>query len=446
MGARVVLVEAGKMGGDCLNYGCVPSKSLIAAAAAAHGQAASGPFGVAPVTPSIDFAAVNDHVRGVIDSIAPVDSQERYEGLGVTVIRAHARFVSDREIEAGAHRIAARRFVLATGSRPFVPPLEGIDRVPYLTNETIFDLRERPRHLVVVGGGPIGVELAQAHRRLGSAVTVVAGHRLLSRDDPELVAIVAARLRDEGVEILEGRHARAVAGTAGAIEVTLDDGRSIEGSHLLLATGRAANVDDMGLDVAGIAHDRAGVRVGDDLRSTNRRVYAIGDAAGRMQFTHVAGYHAGVVVRPILFGLPAKARQDHIPWVTYARPELAQCGLTEAQARERHGDRLSVARFEFADNDRARTERQTTGLAKVMVVRGRPVGASIVGAQAGELIGLWSLAIAHGIKMNAIAGMVAPYPTLSEINKRVAGAHFSPKLFQNPAIMRVVRLVQKLIP
>jgi pyruvate/2-oxoglutarate dehydrogenase complex dihydrolipoamide dehydrogenase (E3) component len=445
MGARVVLIEAGLMGGDCLNYGCVPSKALIAAGKAAHAQATSGRFGVAEVAPQVDYAAAKDHVRRVIETIAPVDSQERFEGMGVRVIRVRARFVSPVEVEAGGTRIRARRFVVATGSRPFVPPIPGLDGVPYLTNETIFDLRERPDHLIVIGGGPIGMELAQAHVRLGSRVTVIEAAKALGRDDPEMAAIVLDRLREEGVEIVEGSGVTEVRGTEAGLDVVAG-GRSHAGSHLLVAVGRAANVEDLGLEAAGVDYDRRGLKVGDDLRTTNRRVYAVGDVAGRLQFTHVAGYHAGIVVRPILFGLPAKARQDHIPWATYTDPELAHVGLTEAEARETHGGRLTVARFEYAENDRAQTELKTTGLIKVMVVGGKPVGASIAGAQAGELIGLWSLAIANGLKMQAVTSMVAPYPTLAEINKRVAGAYFSPKLFDNPGVKRVVRLVQRLVP
>ena len=445
MGARVVLIEAGMMGGDCLNYGCVPSKSLIAASKAAWAQSHTDAFGVVPVEPQVDYAAAMEHVRGVIGTIAPNDSQERFEGLGVRVIREHARFVSETEVEVGSARIKARRFVVATGSRPFVPPIPGLDAVPYLTNETIFDLREQPGHLIVIGGGPIGLELAQAHRRLGSRVTVIEAAKALGKDDPELTAIVLERLRAEGVEIFDDTAVERVASAEAGIRVESGD-RSWTGSHLLMAVGRAANVEDLGLDAAGVAHDRSGVKVGDDLRSTNRRIYAVGDAAGRLQFTHVAGYHASVVIRPILFGLPAKARQDHIPWATYTDPELAHVGLTEAAAREAHGRRLSVARFEYAENDRAQTERRTTGLVKVMVVRGRPVGASIVGAQAGELIGLWSLAIAGGLKMQAVTNMVAPYPTYAELNKRAAGAYFSPKLFDNKSVKRVVRLVQRLVP
>ena len=445
MGARVVLIEAGKMGGDCLNYGCVPSKSLIAAGKAAHAQAHPGALGAAPVEPHVDYAAANDHVKRVIEAIAPMDSQERFEGLGVRVIRAHARFVSETEVEAGDARILSRRFVVASGSRPFVPPVPGIDAVPYLTNETIFDLRERPEHLIVMGGGPIGVELAQAHCRLGSRVTLVEAAKALGRDDPEVAAIALAALREEGVEIAEDAEVERVAAEAGGIRVEAGE-RAWTGSHLLVAVGRAANVEDLGLDVAGVEFDRRGLKVGDDLRSTNRRIYAVGDVARRMQFTHVAGYHAGVVIRPILFGLPARARQDHIPRVTYTDPEIAQVGLTEEAARERYGGRLTVVRAKYDETDRAQTDLKTRGLVKVMVVGGKPVGASIVGAQAGELIGLWSLAIANGLKMKAITAMVSPYPTLSELNKRVAGAYFSPKLFDNPTVKRVVRLVQRLAP
>ncbi|MBM9596442.1 dihydrolipoyl dehydrogenase family protein [Roseitranquillus sediminis] len=446
MGARTVLIERGRMGGDCLNYGCVPSKALIASAKATWGQAHSGVFGIASVTPQIDYAAIKDHIAGVIGAIAPIDSQERYESLGVRVIREHARFVSDRELQAGEVRIRARRFVVAAGSSPLVPPIPGLNETPYLTNETIFDLREKPEHLIVVGGGPIGVELAQAHVRLGCKVTLIEGAKALGKDDPELSVIVLDRLRDEGVDLREGSEVSRVSGSAGAVEVETKDGRKVGGTHLLMAVGRSANVDGLDLEKAGVKFGRKGLEVGDDLRTTNRRIYAVGDIAGRMQFTHVAGYHAGVVVRPILLGVRARATQDHLPWVTYADPELAQVGLTEEQARGTYGDRLTVVRFRYAENDRAQAERRTTGLIKVMVVRGRPVGASIVGASAGELIGTWSLAIANKLKMRAISNMVAPYPTLSEINKRAAGAYFSPALFDNPRLKRAVRLVQRLLP
>jgi pyruvate/2-oxoglutarate dehydrogenase complex dihydrolipoamide dehydrogenase (E3) component len=447
MGARVVLVEAGEMGGDCLNAGCVPSKALIAAAKHAHAMTTGGPFGVAPAQPQVDFAAVKDHVARVIATIAPIDSQERFEGLGVQVIRAWGRFASPTTLRAGDHDITARRFVVATGSRPFVPPIPGVEATPYFTNETIFDLRTRPDHLIVIGGGPIGMEMAQAHRRLGCRVTVIEGARALGRDDPDCAAVVMAKIRAEGVEVLEGTAVAKLSGTEGAVSAELADGRVIAGSHILMAVGRSVTLDKLNLAAAGVAHTRKGVTVGPDLRSTtNRRVYAAGDAAGGLQFTHVAGYHAGVLIRQMLFGLPAKAQTHHIPWATYTDPELAQVGMTEAEARQAHGTALTVIRQDFHHNDRAQTQGEAHGLLKVMVVKGRPVGASIAGPQAGELIGLWALAIAARMKMGQVAGMVAPYPTLGEISKRAAGAYFAPRLFDSPRVKRIVGLVQRWLP
>lgn len=445
MGARVVLIEAGEMGGDCLNSGCVPSKALIAAAKAAQVQR-QGFRGVAGVSPQVDFGVVKDHVAAVIAQIAPVDSQERFEGLGCTVIRAFARFTGPREVQAGDTVVRARRFVIATGSRPFVPPIQGIDLVPYLTNETIFDLRERPSHLVVIGGGPIGIEMAQAHRRLGCAVTVIEGAKVLGREDAELAAVVIEALSAEGIKFVEGQPVVRLAGEVGAVEVTLGDGSQVKGSHLLMAVGRKVALEGMNLQAAGVAYTPKGVTVDARLRSSNRRVYAVGDAAGGLQFTHVAAWHAGIVIRQAVLGLPAKADPRAIPRATYADPELAQVGLTEAEARTHHGAALTVVRAEFAHNDRAQAEGKTKGLVKVMVVKGRPVGASIVGPQAGELIGLWALAISARLKLSAVAGMVAPYPTLGEVSKRAAGTYFGPKLFDSPALKRLVRLVQRWVP
>lgn len=446
MGADVVLLEGHKMGGDCLNYGCVPSKALIASAKVAYGQAHASAFGIADVAPQVDYAAAKDHVASVIAQIAPMDSQERFEGFGIRVIREFGAFLSPREVQAGDKIITARRIVIATGSSPLVPPIPGLDSVPHETNETLFDLREKPEHLLILGGGPIGIEMAQAHIRLGCKVTVIEGAKALGRDDPELAAVVLDALRAEGVTIAEGAMAANIRGQAGAIEVEVQDGRVFAGTHLLLALGRKLNIDRLNLDAAGIQATRAGIKVDASLRSTNRRVYAIGDVAGGLQFTHVAGYHAGVIIRSALFGLPSRARTAHIPWATYTDPELAQVGLTEAQARAQHGTKLEIARFDFHHNDRAIAERKTTGLIKVMVVKGRPVGVSIVGYQAGELINLWSLVIANGLKMGQVAAMVSPYPTIGEVNKRAAGAYFSPRLFDNPTVKRVVGFVQRWIP
>jgi len=446
MGANVVLLEGHKMGGDCLNYGCVPSKALLAAGKQAQAMRSGEKYGVSPVMPEVDYSAAKDHVRRVIETIEPVDSQERFEGFGIRVIREFGRFISPTEVQAGETIIKARRIIIATGSGPFVPPIPGVQDVTYYTNENIFDLRERPDHLIIIGGGPIGMEMAQAHIRLGSKVTVIEGAKAMGKDDPEAAAVVLNSLRAEGVEIIEEAQAEEISEADGVISVKTPKG-TFSGSHLLMAVGRKVNIDKLDLDRANVAHDRA-VKVGADLRSvTNKKVYAVGDAAGGLQFTHVAGYHAGVVIRSMLFGLPSKQRTDHIPWVTFTDPELAQVGLTEAEAKKAHGTRaVTVARFDYDENDRAIAEGKKTGFIKVMVVKGKPVGATIVGIHAGELIGVWALAIANGLKMSAVAGMVAPYPTYGEINKRAAGAYFSPKLFDNPTVKRVVGFVQKYLP
>jgi pyruvate/2-oxoglutarate dehydrogenase complex dihydrolipoamide dehydrogenase (E3) component len=446
MGADVVLLEGHLMGGDCLNYGCVPSKALLASARAAHSARGASPYGVAVQSPEIDYAAAKDRVADVIDTIAPVDSQERFEGLGVRVIRAFGRFTGPTTVAAGEQEITARRIVIATGSRPVVPPIPGLSAVPYLTNETLFAMRTRPAHLLVLGGGPVGLEMAQAHARLGSRVTVIEGARALGREDPEAAAVVLERLRAEGIGISEGAMAASVRGSDAAIEVTARDGRVFRGSHILVALGREAVTDTLDLDAAGIETTSTGIKVDARLRTTNRKVYAIGDVAGGLQFTHVAGYQAGIVIRSALFGLPSKARTDHIPRATYTDPELAQVGLTEAEARGKHGAGVEVVRADYAHNDRAIADGRTTGFVKIMVVRGRPVGATIVGHMAGELVNTWALVLAKRMKIGDVAGMVSPYPTYGELNKRAAGAYFSPRLFESPLVKRVVRTVQKWMP
>ncbi len=446
MGASVVLVEKAKMGGDCLNYGCVPSKALIAAGEAAETARTTAKFGVDAGEPEIDFARVNAHVHDVIASIAPHDSVERFEGLGVKVIQAAGRFADRSTLIAGDYRIRARRFVVATGSSPFVPPIPGIDDVPYLTNETVFDLTERPAHLVVVGGGPIGIEMAQAHRRLGSRVTVIEGFSIMGKDDPDAVDVVRKRLVAEGIEILENAKAENVAaGGPGVVVTVSSDGeeRTIEGTHLLMAVGRRANLSGLGLEEAGIEYKPQGIEVDDRLRTSNRKVFAIGDAAGGYQFTHMAGYHAGIVIRNALFNLPSKVDYKAVPWVTYTDPELAHVGKTEAEAKKDSGDASAVT-FDFAENDRARAERATEGFIKAVVgKRGRILGATIVGRHAGELILPWVLAVQKGLKMSDMAGIIAPYPTLGEVSKRVAGAYYTPSLFSDRTKM-VVGWMQKL--
>ncbi len=447
MGASVVLIEKGAMGGDCLNTGCVPSKALLAASHAAHAVRAGKKFGVEAAEPTIRFQAVHDHVHGVIAAIAPHDSVERFEGLGVHVIQAAATFVDHNTVEANGQRITARRFLVATGSRAAIPPIPGLTDVSYLTNENIFELTERPDHLIVVGGGPIGIEMAQAFRRLGASVTVIEKIGILSKDEPEAVAVVRASLRRDGVDVVEGVGVTSVRrdGTAVVVELEGKPGApaTIRGSHLLIAAGRRPNIESLGLEAAGISTTPKGITVDERLRSTtNRRVFAIGDVAGGPQFTHIAGYHAGIVIRNALFALPAKTNYAALPWVTYSDPELAHTGLTESDARKA-GHEVQVLMWSLDMNDRAQAERETEGLAKIILgPKGRILGATIVGPRAGELIGTWALAISSRLKIGALAGAVLPYPTLSEISKRAAGSYYTPKLF-SAGTRRIVGFVQR---
>jgi pyruvate/2-oxoglutarate dehydrogenase complex dihydrolipoamide dehydrogenase (E3) component len=385
------------------------------------------------VAPAIDFAGVRRHVREAIEAIAPNDSVERFSALGVEVVRGEARFKDERTIVVGTaggdREIRARRFVVATGSSPAIPDIPGLDAAGYLTNETIFGLTERPGHLIVIGGGPVGMELAGAHRRLGAEVTVLERARVLSREDPELATVVRDALRREGVIVHE--HARVVGverQPTGGVRVTVEAEAGalvIEGTHILVAAGRRANVEGLDLKRAGIIFDRNGIKVDRRLRTTNRRVYAIGDVAGGLQFTHVANYHAGLVLRALLFRLPARANALIVPRVTYTDPELAHVGLTEEEARKAHGA-VRVLRSPYAGNDRAQIERRTEGFIKLVTGRGgRILGVSIVGAGAGDMIGFWALALSKKMGVRDIAGHVAPYPTLGEIGKRAALAYFA---------------------
>ena len=444
LGARTVLFERGEMGGECLHYGCVPSKALLAAAHAAQTIADAGRFGIHAGPPQVDFPAVMAHVREVIAQIAPHDSAERLEKLGVRVIRAAAAFIGRDALSGGGVRVRARRFVIATGSSARLPPIPGIEAVPVLTNETLFSLSERPDHLLIVGGGPVGVEMAQAFRRLGSAVTLFQRGRLLPHDEPELVGMLRERLAAAGIALHEGAQISRIARCAGGIVVRAGANRETAGSHLLVAAGRQPRLAGLALERAGVAHAPHGIRVDARLRTTNRRIYALGDVIGRPQFTHTAGYQAGVVIRNALFRLPAKVDYRALPWVTYTDPELAQVGLTERQARERFGPAVQVVEADLSDNDRARTGRQTTGRIKVVIGRrGTVLGAGILGPQAGELIPLWGLAITRRLRLSALTGVIFPYPTLAEMSKAAASAFYAPKLF-SPGPRRLVRLLLSL--
>ena len=445
LGADVVLLESGKMGGDCLNHGCVPSKAMIAAANAAHAVRSADRFGIGAGEPSVNFEKVHEHVHDVIGAIAPNDSVERFEGMGVRVIQERGKFVGANKVQAGGTVITAKRVVISTGSRASVPPIPGMEEVPFLTNETIFNKKVAPDHLIVIGGGPIGSELAQAHRRLGCSVTIIEMFSLLGRDDPELTEVVKNRMKAEGILMREGSKIIGVERSDRGVAVVIEeDGgeERIEGSDLLVSAGREANLEGLDLEAAGIDYDKHGVTVDNRLRTTNKRVFAIGDAAGGFKFTHLAGYHAGIVIRNMLFRLPAKVDHSALPWVTYTDPELAHVGMTEAQAREKHGD-IRVLRHSFAENDRAQAERETDGMAKVITTaKGVIVGASIVGPHAGELLQSWILPIQRKMKIGAVAGLIIPYPTLGEVSKRAAGSYYTPKLFSEKT-RQIVRYLLK---
>jgi pyruvate/2-oxoglutarate dehydrogenase complex dihydrolipoamide dehydrogenase (E3) component len=444
-GVSVVLVERGKMGGECLNTGCVPSKALLAAAKRAQDIREAGQFGIRVGDPGIDHKAVAAHIQEVIDAIAPNDSVERYNGIGVDVIAASARFIDKDTVEAGDCRIKARRFIVATGSTPLIPPIPGLDRVPFFTNETIFAKTHRIAHLLVIGAGPVGLELAQAHRRLGSEVTVVEAGRALSKDDPELREYLLKRLRAEGVRVLENARVERVEPFGSNIQIvfaTLGKTYSIEGTELLLAAGRAPVVGGLDLEAAGVEYSERGIKVNKGLRTTNKKVYAIGDVTGETNLTHAANHHATVVIKNALFRLPARAQHDTMPWVTFTDPELAHVGLTEEKARERYG-KLSILRWPYHDNDRAQAERRTGGFLKVIATRrGKILGAGIVGAEAGELIQMWSLAMQKGLSLSDMRSIVSPYPTLAELNKRAAVSFFAPRA-QDPLLRRIIALLAK---
>ncbi|MDG1947343.1 MAG: FAD-dependent oxidoreductase [Amylibacter sp.] len=444
LGLNVVLIEGNKMGGDCLNYGCIPSKSLISASKSAYVQTKGEAFGITSINPKVEFAKVKEHILKVIKTIEPHDSVERFEKLGVKVIESYGKFISNNEVLAGNKLIKARRFVIATGSEPFIPKINGIDKVKYYTNKNIFEISECPKHLIVIGGGPIGIEIAQAYVRLGAQVTVLEAKSILEKDDPESVKILVGQLKKDGIKILENSEVVYIENDDKNIKVRTSDGSIYKGSHLLIAAGREPNIKYLDLVHANVDHSKRNIKVDAFLKTSNKRVFAIGDVTGERQFTHTAEYHAGIIIRSAAFGLKFKQKKHHIPWTTYSDPEISQVGLNEAQAYEKYGKKISVVKVNYSDNDRAITELETIGFVKVMVFKGRPIGASIVGKNAGEIIQIWCLAISSKLKMSAISSMVSPYPTLGELNKRVSNAYLAPKLINSLIIKRFVRFIQKL--
>lgn len=446
LGLSVILIEKGLMGGDCLNYGCVPSKALLASAKnfwqARHSQAL-GLINVASPREQLDFQQVMQHIRHTIETLAVHDSVERFESLGVKVIQAQARFVDEKTIQAGDYKIKARHLVIATGSSPAMPPIPGLDDVPYLTNETIFSLAELPRHLLVIGGGPIGCELAQAFAMLGSHVSLLESDVLLNRDDRDCTAIVRESMQGTGVHLYEGVQVNQIKNDSDGIRlVAQHHGKSLEltGSHLLVAAGRQVRVDELGLDAAGIRCHGQRIEVDKKLRTSNRRVFAIGDAAGGLQFTHVANDHAGLVLKQIAFKLPATFQEKAIPRVTYTHPELAHVGMSEQEALQ-HPERYRILQLDFKANDRAHTDGNTQGLLKVIVTqKGKISGASLCANDAGELIFPWILAVREQRSLRFFTDTIIPYPTRNELSKRLASQFYAPKLF-SPWVKKIVRFL-----
>lgn len=435
MGASVVLAEANKMGGDCLNAGCVPSKALIAAAQFADHWRRSRQFGWQSERPVLDFARVREHIQSVIDAIAPNDSIERFEALGVKVVLERASFIDPETVETLSFKIKAKHFIIATGSTPFLPPIEGLAETPYLTNESIFNLTELPPHLAVIGGGPIGVEIAQAFLRLGSRVTVLESASVLPKDDPEMVARLKQIIVQEGVVLHENITIESVSQSNNQIQLNFHnaagEGVTLMASHVVVAAGRRPNIQALNLSLASVRHGPRGIEVDASLRTSNKKIFAIGDCVGGFQFTHMAGYHAGLAIRNAIFGFKFKVGTKAIPWVTYTDPELTHVGLTEPQLKNQK-IAYKVFWLDFDENDRAQAERRTEGAIKVLVSRsGRVLGVTILGVHAGELIYPWVIAIQNNLKLSAIVGSVVPYPTLSDISKKIAGQFYAEKVFSS---------------
>jgi pyruvate/2-oxoglutarate dehydrogenase complex dihydrolipoamide dehydrogenase (E3) component len=428
LGAKITLIEKDRLGGDCLWHGCVPSKTLLKSARVAHAMRHADRWALSPVDPKPDIARVMERVAGVVAGIAVHDSADRFRSMGVDVVHGSGRFVSPAAFTVDGRTITAKHFVLATGSRPAIPAIAGLGYVPYLTNETVFALREAVPHLIIVGAGPIGSEMAQAFRRLGSAVTVVdMANKILPREDADVAAVVQHQLELEGVRYRLGITVGGVMPGdphAGRIRMTLRTANGaveqIAASHLMIATGRVPNIEGLGLDAAGVHLDNGRIVVDETLATTNPRIHLVGDVAGAQPFTHMAEHHAGIVLRQTLLRMSWAKPSTVVPWCTYTDPELARVGLSETEART-HGIEHRIYRFPFNDIDRARAEGETEGFAKLVTDRrGRLTGAAIVGADAGELIAECVLAIGKQMKVDDLSAAIHAYPTRSQVARRAA--------------------------
>lgn len=425
LGARVVLVERGQLGGDNLYRGTIPSKALMAAANRAFSVRQTRAFGITPLTPAINFRAVGDHIQSVVNAIAPNESAERLAGFGVQVLRGFGKFDSRETVLVDDRVVAARSFVIATGSSPALPPIEGLRKVPFLTSDTLFGNSVRFEHLIVLGGSGHAMELAQAYLRLGSRVTLIARERFLPEFDPELAKPLIAKLTEEGVQLAEGVSCDRIEPAEGGgirIHVSKDgDVDTVDGTHLLIAGQRLPNIEGLELAKAGVEHDPSGITVSNRLRTSNRLVYAIGDVTGGASSATRARHEANILVRRLVLGSQAVTQPHAVPSVIFTSPALAHVGMDENAAREKYGRSMRVLRWPFSENDRAVVERETEGYVKVVAgPSGRILGATIIGETAAELIQTWCLAVTSGLTVAQVAESIAPYPTLAETNIKTA--------------------------
>ena len=437
-GAKTILIEkSSRLGGDCLHYGCVPSKTLIRTASVWNLAGRSKAFGLPAISlPPVNLGAVMDRVQEVIEKIQHHDSPERFCGLGAEVRFGRPAFADDHVVVLDGKRIAAKNWIIATGSSPVVPPIEGLASVPYWTNETVFSQRTLPGHLIVLGGGPIGLEIAQAFARLGSKVILVEFmDQILGPEDADMAEILKTRFEAEGVNIHMGTKALKVDSKGAAILLTVapvaKEGQTmiIEGDALFLSTGRKPNIGDLALEKAGVAFTQHGIPANTRLKTNISHIYACGDVNGQFPFTHVAGYEAGIALTNAILHLPRKVDYGKIGWCTYTDPEVASIGFNEKRAR-RAGLDYRIIEEKFEENDRAQAEGETAGKIKILLDKNdKLLGCQMIGAHAGELIHEWIIALSGGVKLSAMAGAVHVYPTLSEISKRAAGRIFADKLF-----------------
>jgi len=446
LGLKVTLIEkAAKLGGDCLHYGCVPSKTLIHAARVASLMRRGSEFGLPACDPEVDLGKVADHVQAVIDRIQVHDDPERFRGYGCEVLFGAAKFIDPHVLQVDDRVIHGRRFVIATGSQPFIPPIQGLEETGYLTNEDLFSLRDLPARLVVLGGGPVGLEMAQAFARLGSDVTVVERlPQLLPQEDPEVADALQAQLESEGMVVHTATTVERVSRDGKETLVGCSEGRTLKTDVLLVAVGRRPVVDGLGLDAAGVDHDAKGVPVDRRQRTSQKHIYACGDVCGPYPLTHMAEYQAGIVISNAIFRVPKKTDYRVVPWVTYTDPELARVGLTEQQAYDK-GIEPVVLRFPFREIDRAITDKETSGLAKLVVHKGKILGASILGPHAGELIHEIALAMKTGASIGDLSATIHAYPTLAQIHRRTVNTWYGQKLF-SPGTRRLVKWVNRLVP